>query len=103
LLYWGGRISVGIEKQDAAGVVVERKVEATSSADVLAKVTISLGVIPWKKYYWLHFLRFYQPLRLTLKVVMVVEAMEVEAMEVEAITEVAGIMEIMGETLGGGG
>jgi hypothetical protein len=56
----------------------------------------------------LHFLRFYQPLRLTLKVVMVVVvmvavAMAVVVMAVEAITEVAGIMEIMAETLGGGG
>jgi hypothetical protein len=40
------KFKVRIEKQDAAGVVVDRKVEATLSVDVLAKVTISLGVIP---------------------------------------------------------
>jgi hypothetical protein len=36
-------------------------------------------------------------------VVVMVAVMEAVVMEVEAITEVAGIMEIMGETLGGGG
>jgi hypothetical protein len=37
---------VWIEKQDAAGVVVDRKVEATSSVDVLAKVQFH-----WEKYH----------------------------------------------------
>ena len=56
-----------------------------------------------KKILLIVFLAIFQPLRLTLKVVMAVVVMEVVVMEVEAITEVAGIMEIMGETLGGGG